>query len=202
MRSHQNFRSFKRWQSTRATILLPSIVLSLGLATVSTEGRSTAMDITSLSERGFEIELAVTCEGEPEEVFKRFTDDVGSWWSADHTYSGDAKNLAIESRPGGRFWERFPDGGGVEHLRVVMVQPGKTLRMSGGIGPLQEFAVSGSLTVIFEEGEDQKTKVRVKYVVGGYSHEGLTRWGIPVDEVLKEQLERFQNWCAKQTKTD
>ena len=56
-------------------------------------------------------------------------------------------------RHGGCFCEAFPDGGGVEHLRVVHVAPDRMLRLSGGLGPLQAFGVAGSLTWKLEEAD-------------------------------------------------
>ena len=49
----------------------------------------------------------------------------------------DAKNLSIDARPGGCFCEKLPNGGGVEHARVVYVAPREVLRLSGALGPLQ-----------------------------------------------------------------
>jgi hypothetical protein len=41
----------------------------------------------------------------------------------------------------------FKNQGGVRHMQVVYVDPGKTLRMIGGLGPLQSMAATGSMTV-------------------------------------------------------
>jgi hypothetical protein len=77
---------------------------------------------------------------------------VGRWWDREHTYSGDAKNLSIDPRPGGCFCEALPPhGGGVQHAMVVLAIPGKTLRMVGGLGPLQESGLAGALTFEFAD---------------------------------------------------
>ena len=60
-------------------------------------------------------------------------------------------NMRIEPKPGGCFCEAVPagrrSGGEIEHMRVIYVAPGSTLRMSGGLGPLQSEAVTGVLTM-------------------------------------------------------
>jgi hypothetical protein len=57
-----------------------------------------------------------------------------------------ARNLSLDRKPGGCFCERLPDGGGVQHMRVVYTSPDKLLRLSGAIGPLQEAALVGSMS--------------------------------------------------------
>ena len=64
------------------------------------------------------------------------------WWPADHTWSGKRENLSLDATVGGCFCERW-DGSSVEHGRVVMVMPGKLLRLDAALGPLQEMAISG-----------------------------------------------------------
>ena len=71
---------------------------------------------------------------------------VGRWWDEEHTYSGDARNMALDARPGGCFCEKIPGKGAIEHMRVIYVSKNEVLRLSGGLGPLQESGVTGTLT--------------------------------------------------------
>jgi uncharacterized protein YndB with AHSA1/START domain len=119
------------------------------------------------------------------------TVDIAHWWSSDHTYSGDARNLRIEARAGGCFCEKLK-AGGVEHMRVVLAMPGTMLRLSGGLGPLQSGAVSGTLTFEFKPGSDG-SQVVVSYLISGYFNGGLDKLGGGVDAVLGEQLQRLQH---------
>jgi len=54
------------------------------------------------------------------------------WWPADHTWSGKRENLSLVADAGGCFCERW-DGGVVEHGRVVLVMPGKMLRLDAAL---------------------------------------------------------------------
>src|SRR5690606_20424159 len=130
-------------------------------------------------------------EAAPHDVYRALSTSVGDWWNPQHTFTGDAGNLSIDVRPGGCFCEAFPDGGGVEHLRVVHVAPDRMLRLSGGLGPLQAFGVAGSLTWKLEEA-DGANSVDVTYVVGGFMEGGLERIGAPVGAVIGEQLGRLK----------
>ena len=88
-------------------------------------------------------EHVLDIEAPPAQVYTALTEDVGCWWDADHSYTGDAHNFSMDARAGGCFCEDFPNGGSIEHLRVLYADPGKFLRMQGGLGPLQSMPVSG-----------------------------------------------------------
>jgi uncharacterized protein YndB with AHSA1/START domain len=91
------------------------------------------------------------------------------WWPSDHTWSGKRENLSLVAETGGCFCERW-DGGSVEHGRVVMVLNGKLLRLSATLGPLQEMAVSGVITIALEEKDNATTVVVTHRVSGDPSH--------------------------------
>ena len=81
------------------------------------------------------------------------------WWPADHTWSGKRENLSLVADSGGCFCERW-DGNAVEHGRVVLVMPGKMLRLDAALGPLQEMAISGVITIALEEKDGMTTTGR------------------------------------------
>src|SRR5439155_8653346 len=99
-------------------------------------------------------------------------------------------------RVGGGWNERVPNNGAVRHLTVVFVSPGKELRLTGGLGPLQELGVAAIL--IFKlTGSRSETKLEMRYSVGGYRPGGLRSLAAPVDSVLKSQLLRLKNLIEK-----
>lgn len=146
--------------------------------------------IAQVTPNGFLVRHQVSVEAPPGAVFEVLVEQVGLWWDPEHTFSGDAGNLSIDARPGGCFCETFPDGGGVEHLRVVHVAPGELLRMSGALGPLQAYGLAGSLTWTLTGSEDGTT-IELAYSVGGFMEGGFERIAPAVDAVLGEQLKRL-----------
>jgi hypothetical protein len=120
----------------------------------------------------------------------------GAWWDKEHTYTGDAKNLSIDARPGGCFCERLPGGGGVEHGRVVNVSPDSLLRLSSALGPLQELGAAGSLTFQIAESAKGST-VTMTFAVGGYSPGGLDKLADPVDTVMAHQLQLLKQYMER-----
>lgn len=115
---------------------------------------------------------------------------IQSWWSKDHTYSGNAANLRLSLVPGGCFCESFPGGGGIEHLRVTYADPGKRAVLSGALGPLLTEAVAGTMDIELKR-EARATSVILTYRVAGFARGNGTAMALGVDQVLGEQLARL-----------
>mgnify|MGYP001106682812 CR=1 FL=1 len=142
--------------------------------------------VTADTAAGFAIEHEVVIGAPPERVYAALG-QPSAWWSSRHSWSGNAANLGLDLRPGGCFCERLPDGGGVEHARVVMAWPGKLLRLTGALGPLQAEALTGTLTWELKPAA-AGTSVKLTYVVAGFMRNGRTAMPAAVDSVLDEQL--------------
>ncbi len=153
-------------------------------------------EIADSAANGFTVKLEVTVKGTPAATYQKFVRNVGDWWSPSHTYSKDPHNLTIDDKPQGCFCEKLPNGGGVRHLQVVYAAPGQAILLNGGMGPLAQLAVTGSLTVQFAAVADG-TKVTLLYAVGGYQAGGLGTWAGPVDKMLTETLGNFKAFADK-----
>jgi len=150
-------------------------------------------EIADSSANGFTVKTSIAIQASPAEVYRRLVHNVGDWWSAQHTFSGDARNLTIEEKPMGCFCETLPDQGAVRHMEVLRFAPGKTLVLSGAIGPLQSLAASGTMTIQLSPG-DAGTTMEVTYAVAGYLAAGMNTWAAPVDSVVTEQFTRLKNY--------
>jgi hypothetical protein len=150
-------------------------------------------EIADSTPSGFTLKFSATVRAQPAEAYRRIV-RIGEWWASDHTYSGDARNMAIDARAGGCFCEKLPGGGAVEHARVILASPGKTLRMYGGLGPLQGIAAAGPMTFQLKP-EQGGTKLELTYAVTGYLPQGLgPTWAGPVNDVLGSQFERLKTY--------
>ena len=179
------------WKWTSARIAL--IALLFGF----TQGFA-AGDVMDSAANGFTVKISVNIHAAPADVFSRIM-QVGDWWSPDHTYSGDAHNLSIEGRPGGCFCEKLP-AGSVRHMEVIFVAPGKTLRLIGGLGPLQALAATGTMTFSLSP-DGGGTKLDVTYAVGGYFPQGMNALAAPVNSVLTDQIGRLKNYIENGSPT-
>ncbi len=119
------------------------------------------------------------------------------YWPRDHTWSGDAANLSLAPEAGGCFCERW-DAGSAEHGRVVMARPGQLLRFRGSLGPFQDMAVTGVLTVTLTPVEAGTEAVVTYRLSGDASHEfaGFIK---VVDEVVGLQFSGFARLAAAGT---
>jgi hypothetical protein len=149
-------------------------------------------EVVDSSSNGFTVKNIIKISASPDQVYKSII-DVGSWWSSDHTYSGNAKNISIEDKAGGCFCEKLESGGSVRHMVVLFTEPGKTIRLSGGLGPLQSMGVTGSLTFSISK-SGSETELEMIYTVGGYTPGGLQSLASPVNFVLSEQLARLKSF--------
>lgn len=147
--------------------------------------------VLASSPDGFVSEHVLDIRATPAEVYAALTDDVGRWWDAEHSYTGDAHNFSLDAKAGGCFCEDFPNGGSIQHMRVLYADPGKYLRMEGGLGPLQSIPVTGVMDFEFVA-NGQGTRLTYRYSVHGPVSAGVEGMAEPVDAVQLGQLKRLQ----------
>ena len=164
------------------------LAIALGTVTLGTPARA---EVVESSPSGFAVRNDAGVSAAPAVVYAALTDAIGRWWDPAHTFSHDSRNLSLEAKPAGCLCEHLPDGGGVEHMRVVYASPGKLLRLTGAIGPLQEAALAGTMTWnLLQAGGG--TTVELIYAVGGFRAGGFRDIPTVVDGVLRGQLARLK----------
>jgi uncharacterized protein YndB with AHSA1/START domain len=159
-----------------------------------------AAEVVNASASAFILRAEQTTSVSPEQVW-RSLGQIGRWWSGAHTYSRDARRLRLDVRAGGCFCEIWGQGQSVEHARVVMVmerEGTRTLRMMGGLGPLQDMGATGVLTFVVAE-DAAGAKITMSYRVSGDPGLGLDALAPIVDGVLNEQLERLGRYTRGET---
>ena len=165
--------------------------ISLGLLAFVMLSGVPARSALQVTPNGFLVNFDVSVKAPTAKVYDALVGQVGSWWNPEHTYSHDAKNLSIDARAGGCFCEKLPNGGGMEHLRVVYVAPPQIVRFSGALGPLQASGVAGSMTWKLTS-ESDGTRLELSYSVGGFIPGGFEKIAPAVEAMLREQLDRLK----------
>jgi uncharacterized protein YndB with AHSA1/START domain len=172
----------------RKTATFAAAALALG-------AHPAAAEVVAKSDSGFVSRLAVEVKAAPAEAWKALV-APNTWWNKEHTYTGDAANLYIDPQAGGCFCEKLkpaavaPAGarpGSAEHMRVIYVEPGRILRMSGGLGPLQSEAAGAVMTMTLKPVAGG-TRILWEYVVGGYMRYKVEEIAPAVDQVMAGQL--------------
>lgn len=152
--------------------------------------------VADSASNGFTIKIPLHIQAPPATVYQKFVRNVGDWWNPAHTFSGSARNLSIDEKPMGCFCEKLPDGGGVRHLEVVYLAPGKAMVLTGALGPMQALAATGNLRLQFSP-EGDGTKLEVTYAVTGYLPAGMNAFAASADGMLTEQFTRLKNYVEK-----
>ncbi len=149
-----------------------------------------AAEVVSSSPNGFDIRHQIQLTVPPETAYRAFG-AIGGWWDKLHTYSGNAANLRLSLHPGGCLCERSEDGGGVEHLRVSHVEPGKRVVLTGALGPLLYEAVAGVMDVQITPIAGG-SRVTLNYRAAGFARKNAANLAPAVDQVLGQQMKRFR----------
>ena len=160
----------------------------LGVIAIAIAAPASA-EVVGSSSNGFEVRHIVDVPGTRAQAIERFG-RIGTWWNPSHSYSGKAENISLTLQAGSCFCETLPDGGSVEHLRVVYFEPGKRLTMTGGLGPLLFQATAGVMDVQFAPA-GAATRVTMSYRVAGFASGGADKIAALVDQVLGEQMKRY-----------
>lgn len=144
----------------------------------------------------FELSNTAVVPAKPETVWRALL-AIPKWWDAAHTYSRKASNLSLAAKAGGCFCEIIPeDGSQIEHGRVIYMRPGKALRLTAALGPLQSQAVAATLTWTLKP-VDGGTELKQTYVVAGHAAGGLSSYGSPVNSVMTLQFDRLVAYATK-----
>ncbi|MGE0740609.1 MAG: SRPBCC domain-containing protein [Hyphomonadaceae bacterium] len=154
-------------------------------------------EVRSASASAFVIQAEAEIAAVPEQVWGSLG-QISHWWNGAHTYSGDAGRLQLDMQAGGCWCERWGEGQSVEHMRVVLVMEHegvRTLRLVGGLGPLQEMGVSGVLTFTVAP-HASGAKLTMTYRVSGDAGLTLDQLAPLVDMVLLEQFGRLSRFSS------
>jgi uncharacterized protein YndB with AHSA1/START domain len=149
-------------------------------------------EVVDAAANGFSVKVSLVIQAPPDEVYRKLLRNVGDWWNSQHTFSSNSHNLSIEERAMGCFCEKLPNQGSVRHMEVLYLNPGKTVVMSGALGPLQTLAATGSMNIQLTPAAEGGTKLDVGYAVAGYLPAGMKTWAAPVDAMVTEQFTRLK----------
>lgn len=167
---------------------------ALILGAIALVSTSASAEVVSASSNGFQVRQTVNLVVPPAAAFDAFR-TIGAWWDPEHTYSGDSANLSLALVPGGCFCERLPKGGGIEHMRVTYIEPGKHVVLTGALGPLLYEAVTGVMDVQVKTiaGGAQLT---LDYKAAGFAKGGADKLAPAVDSVLAGQMKRYRAYAT------
>jgi hypothetical protein len=169
---------------------IPAIAAAV-VAFAPAAGERATAEVVSVTGNGFEVRETAHTAAAPDKVYAEMLVPA-RWWSSDHTFSGSAANLVLDARAGGCWCETLPNGGSVEHLRVIFVAPGKMLRMRGALGPFQGLTVDGVMSWSVKSAADGGTDVNFTYSIAGFVKDGFDELSKAADHVLGVQVQSLK----------
>ena len=156
-------------------------------------------EVVVREESGFVVRVASEVTAPPAEAWKRLLTPA-QWWQSQHTFSGESANLTLDPTVGGCFCEALPRpetmpplqkgerwNGGVQHMRVVYLEPPRAMRLVGSLGPLQSEALAATMTITVKPTE-KGSRILFEYVVGGFMRYKSEDIAPAVDRMLTAQL--------------
>jgi hypothetical protein len=175
----------------RTSIVLIAAIAALACGELRAEVKDSAPN-------GFTIENSQVVPVDTKTAWRALVNDVGRWWPKGHTWWGDASKLSIQPRAGGCFCE-INGAQQAWHMTVTFVDPEQTLRMTGGLGPLQGMGLNGALEWRLAKVEGG-TKITLWYRAGGYTPDDLRKFVPVVDQVQGLQLSGLADYLRAQAK--
>jgi len=164
-------------------LFISSLLTCLITATVHAE-------VVKSNEDGFIVKHTATISTDKARIFETMTGKVGQWWSPDHSFSGDAGNMLIDKQC---FCERW-GGSLVRHLNTDIWIENSKVVMTGGLGPLKELGLSGTMIWTLASTDEAGTMINWKYHVYGNSETDIPALATAVDGVLAEQIGRLMEY--------
>ena len=142
--------------------------------------------VVTATPSGIVVENAQVVPQAPAAAWAALVGEVDRWWPRDHTWWGAESKLSIDATAGGCFCE-VAGARQARHMEVGFVDPPGHLRMLGGLGPFQGMGLHGTLDWRLEAVEGG-TRISLRYQVGGFTTEDLTKLAAIVDQVQAQQL--------------
>jgi uncharacterized protein YndB with AHSA1/START domain len=174
---------------------LVRVTVAAAVLTLATLGSADA-EIKDASVAGFTLENTVQVPADAATAWKALVGDVDRWWPKDHTWWGGESQLSIEPRAGGCFCERRGPQQAL-HMLVTFADPGKLLRLTGGLGPLQGMGLTGALEFRFAPAAGGGTTITMFYRAGGYTPDDLSKFAPVVDKVQALQLGGLADYLGR-----
>lgn len=174
-------RQFNIFRASAASLLAPLMITTSLHA--SAEAKT---EVTHVSQHGFIVKNQTEIAASSDVVWQALVQDVDKWWPKDHSWWGAQGTFSIDAHAGGCFCETAGERS-AEHMHISFVDPGKLLRMTGGLGPLQGMGMHGALDWLFS-GDEETTTITLTYSVSGIRAEGFDDLAPIVAKVQGQQL--------------
>lgn len=81
------------------------------------------------------VEFEIAIAAPQARVWRALVEESNAWWDRNYFMNATAKGIVVEARIGGRVYEDWGDGAGVQWYLVTGVDPPNTLMLLGQLNP-------------------------------------------------------------------
>lgn len=115
------------------------------------------------------LRISFEVECSPDHAFRTWTGRATAWWPPEHTVSHESgAEIVFEPRPGGRIFERTPEGREIEWGEITEWEPPRRLSYRWHIATDPTNATD--VEIVFRELPDSTTRVEIEH--GGWDNLG------------------------------
>ncbi|HEX2216583.1 MAG TPA: SRPBCC family protein [Xanthobacteraceae bacterium] len=137
------------------------------------------------------VRRTLTVAAEADKAFKVFTDRMASWWPSTHSIgSAPFKEIILEPRAGGRWFERGTDGAECEWGHVLAFDPPRRLLLAWQLGADWKYDPNliTEVEITFTPVGETETRVELE-------HRNLERYGEATQRV-REAVGGDRGWAT------
>lgn len=139
--------------------------------------------------KAIQLEEEVVIEAPASRVFEALTTDIAAWWGFPYLFSDAAKNIVLEARLGGRFYEDWGDGDGWLWAIVTGIKKLERIELTGTLA--MTGAVQGTATIRLKA-RGKETSVKVTHrAVGEIDEETRKEYSRGWQDLLGNRLKAF-----------
>jgi uncharacterized protein YndB with AHSA1/START domain len=135
------------------------------------------------------VRVALRIEAKPAGAFEMFTSGMGRWWNKSHSLGTSLqRDVIIEPRPGGRWFERGEDGSESDWGRVLVWEPPSRLVLAWQLNADWRFdpSLETELELRFKPDGEHFTRVELE-------HRNLERFGDKA-EAVRASIGAAEGW--------
>jgi len=139
--------------------------------------------------RSIDITEQVMIKATPNRVYNAITNKIAAWWGAPYLYTRLAKDLVLEPKLGGKFYEVWGIGQGRLWGTVTQIKKNEWIEITGTIG--MKGAVQGNICFALEAKGHSTLLTLTHHAIGQISEETRSGYVLGWKDLLGTRLKSF-----------
>jgi uncharacterized protein YndB with AHSA1/START domain len=139
--------------------------------------------------RSIDITHEVMIKATPNRVYNAITNKIAAWWGTPYLYTRLAKDIVLEPKLGGRFYEVWGTGQGRLWGTVTQIKKNEWIEITGNLG--MKGAVQGTICFALEAKDGATLLTLTHHAIGQISEETESGYVVGWKDLLGTRLKAF-----------